>query len=195
MQAKDERIWVAWASNRTGNNNIFYKIYDGTAWTNENRATNSTNNDSAPAILQTLNETIWIFWASREDSPTATHDIYYQFSSNNGDTWSGSIQFTTDNQEDIWPATAQSYDMKIWIVWVSNRGDQPDGNWDIFYRTSLAGDLNNDGIVDVSDLNMLIQAYGSSEGEFKYNAEVDLNSDGVVNVFDLAIIGKNYGAT
>jgi hypothetical protein len=194
IQAKDNRIWVVWCSNRTGNFEIFYKTYNGT-WSNENNLTNSSNSDSSPTILQTLDGTIWIFWSSREDTAKATHDIYYKFSLDNGETWSESLQFTTNEYDDVWPAATQSHDTKIWVVWVSNRGDQPDGNWDIYYRTSLPGDVNNDGIVNNSDLEIVAKAFGCSKGEEGYNEDADLNSDGVIDVIELAIVGRYYGET
>lgn len=195
IQTMDGRIWVAWSSNRFGDNEIFYKTYDGISWSNETRLTNSTNSDASPSLLQTLDGTIWIFWSSIEDSSTATHDIYYKISSDNGSTWSESIQFTTDKYEDIWPSTMQSHDTKIWVVWVTNRDDQEDGNWDIYYRTSLPGDINGDGIVDISDLEIVAQAFGRSKGEEGYNVDADLNSDGVIDVIELAIVGRYYGET
>ena len=200
MQAEDERIWVAWASDRTGDYEIFCKTYDGFSWSNATQLTNSTNSDSGPSIFQTIDGTIWLFWQSREDKPTATGDIYYKFSTDNGTSWSDRVQFTTDNNEDVWPAVTQTHDTRIWVVWTSNRADQPDGNWDIYYRTSLVGDITGpggypDGVVDIFDLNKAGKAYGSVVGEPEYDSDVDLNKDGRVDMRDIALIGKNYGST
>jgi hypothetical protein len=61
----------------------------------------------------------------------------------------------------------------------------------IIYRgnaaTSAVGDLNNDGIVDVTDLSILLSNYG------KAAPVADINVDGVVNVIDLSILLSNYG--
>jgi hypothetical protein len=193
-QTKDGRIWVVWASRRTGDYEIFYKIYDGSSWSNDTRLTYSnTTSDSTPSILQTIDGTIWVFWTS--STTTSDNDIYYMYSSDNGNTWSEPIQFTTDTNEDMWPAITQTRDTKIWVVWTSNRGDQPDGNWDVYYRTSLAGDVNEDGFVDVFDLSIVGMAYGTFEGMPGYDADADINKDGLVDMRDLSIVTLYYGDT
>ena len=194
IQTLDGNIWVAWCSNRTGDYEIFYKKHDG-SWSGDMRLTYSTYSDASPSILQTLDGTIWVFWASIEISPTATGDNYYQTSSDNGATWSESVRFTTDNAEDTWPCAIQTSDTKILVVWTSNRADQPDGNWDIYYRTSLAGDLNEDGVVDSLDLTMVSLSYGYFWWEPEYDPDADLNKDGIVEMQDVLIICINYGAT
>lgn len=195
IQTRDGKIWVVWCSNRTGDYEIFYKTYNESSWSDDMRFTYSTYSDASPSILQTLDGTIWIFWASIELSPTATSDIYYKSSSNNGTTWSESFQFTTDAAEDTWPCATQMSDTKIWVVWTSNRGDQPNGNWDIYYRTSLAGDVNEDGVVDILDLKKVSLSYGYLWWEPEYDPDADLNKDGIVDLRDLLIIGMNYGAS
>ncbi len=48
--------------------------------------------------------------------------------------------------------------------------------------TGPAGDLNHDGFVTMEDVNLVLQAFGSS------NSAADVNGDGVVNFFDLNIV-------
>jgi len=50
------------------------------------------------------------------------------------------------------------------------------------------GDLNNDSVVNVSDLLILLAAWGPCDG-----CDEDLNDDGVVNVSDLLILLGNWG--
>lgn len=194
-QTKDNRIWVAWASRRNGDYKIFYKTYNGSSWSDDTQLTyDSTRSDSTPSILQTIDDTIWIFWTS--STTTGDNDIYFKCSTDNGVTWSASpIQFTTDGNEDMWSAITQARDTKIWVVWVSNRADQPDGNWDIYYKTSLAGDLNENGEVDVFDLAIIGAAFGSREGQPRYNIIADITRDGIVDLRDLAIVSFYYGET
>ncbi len=194
MQAKDEKIWVVWASNRTGDFEIFSKTHDGMSWSSAINLTNNVNDDTNPSILQTVDGTIWLFWTSRETS-TATGDIYYKYSTDNGATWSDRTQFTTDPYEDLWPSLTQTSDARIWVVWTSNRANQPDGNWDIYYKRSLAGDINGDGEVDILDLAIVGNACGTVEGQPGYNPIADINKDGRVDIRDLAVVGRNYGAT
>ena len=76
MQAKDGLIWVVWQSDRNNQEDIYYKIYDGSSWSPENQLTWYTPNDVMPSIFQAANETLWLVWAS--DKPT-NFDIYYKF--------------------------------------------------------------------------------------------------------------------
>lgn len=191
-QTKDGKIWITWATDRTGDNEIFYKTYDGLSWSADTRLTYNTDSDLTPSILQTIDGSIWIFWCSMP--PTGGADIYYKYSSN-GTYWSESIQFTTNKYEDMWPSITQSGDTTMWVTWVTNRDDQPDGNWEIYYRTSLVGDVNEDGEVDIIDLSLVGVAFGSFEGEPQYNPDADIDKDGVVNIWDISLVCIHYGET
>ena len=196
MQAEDEKIWVAWASDRSENHEIFCKTYNGSSWSNATQMTNSTDFDSAPSLFQTIDDTIWLFWQSSLDKLVVPPgDIYYKFSTDNGATWSDRTQFTTDNNFDLWPAVTQIRDTSIWVTWTSDRADQPDGNWDIHLKTSLAGDVNEDGVVDIFDLTDVAKAFGSVVGDPEYDLDSDITKDGRVDMRDLIIVSKYYGAT
>jgi hypothetical protein len=52
---------------------------------------------------------------------------------------------------------------------------------------NLPGDLNADNVVNVSDLSILLTAYGTT------NSAADINTDGNVNVIDLSILLTHYG--
>lgn len=55
----------------------------------------------------------------------------------------------------------------------------------------LAGDANNDGVVDLLDLDILGTNFGASPATF---AQGDFNADDVVDLLDLDILGTNFGA-
>jgi hypothetical protein len=196
-QTKDGKICLAWCSVRTENFEIFYKNYNGTSWTNATQLTSSTKIDVSPTILETIDEKIYIFWSSTPPPPNEqkTGDIHYKYTSNSGSTWSSSIQFTTDKEEDTWPAAMQTSDTRIWVVWTSDRADQPDGNNDIWYRTSLVGDVNEDGIVGIVDLATVARAFGTKPGDTYWDPDADINKDSLVDIDDLILVSTNYGAT
>jgi hypothetical protein len=58
--------------------------------------------------------------------------------------------------------------------------------------TLRAGDANGDDAVDVFDLDVLVQAFNTTEGDETYNAGADFNYDNAVDVFDLSILITNF---
>jgi hypothetical protein len=215
-QTSDGNIWVSWSSNRLEDYEIFYKTYNGLSWSNETNLTVDPNIDTDPSILQTLDGTTWIFWSRRNVTPEVVEgelvyceDLYYKYSCENGITWSDSIQFTFTDiytvvedgyiivcyNDDTWSTVMQARDTSIWVAWTSNRTDQTDGDWEIYFRASLAGDVNEDGAVDIFDLSAVAKAYASVVGGPEYDPDLDITKDGRVDMRDIAIISKHYGST
>jgi len=60
-------------------------------------------------------------------------------------------------------------------------------------RILIPGDINRDNKVDLTDLKLLNQAYGSTLGQLNWNPNADLNKDNIINLLDLFILSKNYG--
>ena len=48
-------------------------------------------------------------------------------------------------------------------------------------------DVNQDGVVDKADLDIISNNFGSK------NASSDVNSDGIVNILDLVLVVKHFG--
>jgi len=118
MRASDGRIWVVWASNRSGNYDIFYKIYDGFSWSPDYQLTTDTSIDERPSIMQTLDGEIWISWSSNRNG---NFDIFYKTTFNHGATWSPDTLFPQSAEDiDDDPSIVQSLDGVIWIFWVKN---------------------------------------------------------------------------
>jgi hypothetical protein len=171
-------------------------VYNGSAWSSDTALTSDRNVNTDPAVLQTFDHRLWVFWSSSAPMQTATNDIYYVYSVDNGASWSDPVAFTTDPYEDMWVAATQTRDLALWVTWTSDRADQPDyGNWDVYYKTSLVGDINNDGIVNILDLASFSKAYLAYEGSSDYDLELDLSYDGIIDIRDLSIVGRNYGST
>jgi hypothetical protein len=70
----------------------------------------------------------------------------------------------------------------------------------LFYKSfaaTTAGDINNDGTVNITDLSLLLSSYGQNTvhctTNSTYTCDLSSPSDGVVNVFDLSILLSNYG--
>jgi len=57
------------------------------------------------------------------------------------------------------------------------------------------GDVNRDGVIDNTDLDLLQAAYGSKPGSPNWNPDCDLDGSGKVDLFDATILLQNYGLT
>jgi len=148
LQAANRTIWIVWASNRTGNYDIFYKISSdgGATWSNDMQLTTYQYGDDYPSIMQTANGSIWVVWAREIRTPVCHWDLYYKTSSNGGAAWSNEKPLTTDPNFDFRPSITQTADGTIWVVWHSDRiwVWDPEENKsipqdDIFYKTSSDG--------------------------------------------------------
>jgi hypothetical protein len=60
---------------------------------------------------------------------------------------------------------------------------------------TIPGDIDGNFKVNLSDLVLLAQAYGSKPDEPKWNPNVDIDSNGIVGLSDLVVLASNYGKT
>jgi hypothetical protein len=60
-------------------------------------------------------------------------------------------------------------------------------------QISIAGDINMDGKVNLEDLVLLTNAYGSKPGDPNWNPAADMNGEGKVDLADLVLLVENYG--
>jgi hypothetical protein len=60
-------------------------------------------------------------------------------------------------------------------------------------KIKIFGDINGDGAVNLQDLVLLAQAYGSHVGDPNYNPEADFNNDGIIGLTDLVTCAIHYG--
>jgi hypothetical protein len=59
--------------------------------------------------------------------------------------------------------------------------------------TLIEGDANGDNDVNISDLVLLANAYGASQGDAGFSGQTDFNADGTVGISDLVLLANNYG--
>lgn len=103
----------------------------------------------------------------------------------------GLIQVTNNTVVDAAPSLDQTGET---VVFMSSLG----GDFEIYAANlqlpcSLMGDVNSDGVVNISDLAAVGVAFGTMLGGPGYDPRADLNNDGVINIEDLATVGQNFG--
>ena len=65
------------------------------------------------------------------------------------------------------------------------------GGW---VKIKIPGDVNSDGVVDIFDLVLASDAYGSQPGDPNYNPEADIAPRyDLVDIFDMVTIASHYG--
>jgi len=56
----------------------------------------------------------------------------------------------------------------------------------------ITGDINDDTEVDIDDLILLGQAWGTYPGDPGYNSAADINDNGEIDIDDLILLGQNW---
>ena len=132
-RARNGAIWVVWQSGRPANDQdeLYYKIYNGSAWTSDAQLTSDPANDLAPSIAQMKDKRIWVVWQRNDLSS----DMYYKTSS----------EIIAHDIDDL---------IRLAHAYGSTGGPPPSVNWD------QSADINKDNIVNVLDLWLLGKEYG-----------------------------------
>jgi hypothetical protein len=81
-------------------------------------------------------------------------------------------------------------------------GDSYDGMTDLTFfqmredlaaTIPLAGDANDDGHVNVTDLLLLVASWAAGVGDANYNPACDFDGNGLVDISDLLVVANNWG--
>lgn len=131
FQASDGMLWLVWSSDRTDNNEIFYRTSPnlGGWWAAPQQLTNDPRSDTKPSITEDMAGRIWIVWQRK----VASSRQVILCKTYNGISWDPETTLIQDPADtNMNPAVAKLDNGSISLVWVSNRT----GNYDIFYSAS-----------------------------------------------------------
>jgi hypothetical protein len=107
-------VHVAWADDRDGNFEIYYKVSvdGGVTWSSDLRLTNSAGNSLGPSVLSTASS-VNIAWCDDRDGNL---EIYYKKGDATGSTWNPEVRLTTTTESSSSPRMATS-NGNIHMVW------------------------------------------------------------------------------
>jgi hypothetical protein len=123
------------------------------------------------------------YFAMPKGAASAVATLYYQTSSREYMEFLRDTNTTNDAGQiayDLWVAHGKSAPLDMASMTI-----------ELPTTPTIPGDLNGDGVVNVSDLLILLGQWGSCADV--NNCPADLNGDGVVNVSDLLILLSNWG--
>jgi len=130
----DGKLWVVWRSDRMGDYEIFYKVFDG-SWSNETQLTFDPGFDDHPCVMEDNDGNIWVVWES--DRAYENQNLFCKIF--NGTGWSDPVQLTNHTLGDAYPSITQASNGTIWLFWTSFRtfpgGEYDDGYNEVFYKT------------------------------------------------------------
>lgn len=87
------------------------------------------------------------------------------------------------------------------LPWPATRIGDPEANdlpqgfitIDGFVKTTLPGDLNGDDTVNIIDVMLQANAFGTTPEDTKWNPNADINGDGRMSVLDTILLCGNFG--
>ena len=71
--------------------------------------------------------------------------------------------------------------------------DLSDNTLSTWITVTIPGDFDGDRDVDIFDIVMIADAYGSTRSDLTYNPTCDIDADGDIDIFDVVIAAGNYG--
>jgi len=193
-QTADGWIWVAFASLRTGNYDIWCKM----------RSPHDVAITSVTASVTWVlrNETVTILVEAKNEgdySETFTVTVYANSTELNftsvtvasGDTTTLTFSWNTTN------VALGSYTMSAQASTVPDEIDTADNTLiDGTVKVKfLLGDVNGDGKVSLFDAMVVRGVFGSEPGDPNWISEADLNRDNIIDIYDALIIRSQYGKT
>ncbi len=201
-ETRDGTVWVFFASDLAGYWGLYYKTFDGTAWSADSLLTTSPGLNTHPSALATSDGGLSVAYASSvtcSGVPGCLSNIALQ--TFNGTDWS-TIQNVTSSGQDFQPSISQDTDGTVWLAWARTTAK---GTHDIFYTTITPSgtvgpevrlttdttDNSGPSIVNVANSPVVAVVWASNR-----NKVFDTDSNAVVPEYDLFMkYSSNGGAS
>lgn len=138
-------VHVVWYDTRDGNAEVYYKMFDGAAWTPDQRLTDDAATSAFPSVAAFGGRIVHVVWHDIRDG---NFEIYHK--KFDGSAWSADERLT-DAANTSWnPSVAIGPDSSVHVVWQDTR----DGFTEVYYK-------KHDGISWGPDTRLTVAAYVS----------------------------------
>jgi hypothetical protein len=136
VAVSDLLVCVVWEDSRHGNSEIYFKqsTDGGGNWGADTRLTNNSVNSNNPSVA-IAGSVVHVIW---EDSPEVQPEIYYQRSTDGGNTWETETRLTNDQNVSEYPSLTVSGSV-LHTVW-SDRSNSSSS--EVYYNRSIDGGVN-----------------------------------------------------
>jgi hypothetical protein len=118
-------VHVVWTDYRTGPARVYYKVFDGAAWTPDVAISPAGANASNPAIAADGEGGVHVVWVDYRNGAT---DLYYR--TLHGSTWGAERRLTDAPGNSLCPSIAADDTAAVHVVWEDYR----DSNWEVYYK-------------------------------------------------------------
>ena len=127
VAAYNGEVHVVWEDRWDGDGDIYYRHFDGIAWTSEIEiSTDALTEDQGNPSIACDGDRLHVAWIDAGDGDS---DIYYKYF--NGTEWQPELEISTDmGTENQYDPTIAADAGTVHIAW----RDLGDGDWDIYYR-------------------------------------------------------------
>jgi hypothetical protein len=136
LRLNNGTLWLFWyrvtATNAGGD--LFFKSYNGTAWTSEKTLVATSFEEKFPAATQSADGRVWLLYESNVNGVQQLWDKVW-----NGTAWSSAAVFTNTVNMDIYPSIVQDRSGVLWVYWSRELPTKDLTNpfqWDLFYKNS-----------------------------------------------------------
>lgn len=147
LQALDGSIWIAWQSDRSGTQNIYYKTLPAFGSWGATQSFTTGGGNATPALVQLPDGTIFLIWAG---NLTGNFNLYYKTYTSS---WSNPVRLTNINKDDSLPVATVARDGTLWLVWTRQTSTTTN---QLFYKILRNNVWSND-VQLTTDTNINLQ--------------------------------------